>query len=394
MPHSLAILGSTGSIGTQALQVAADGGIPIVALAAGQNLDLLERQVRLHLPDVVSVRQADDARILSERLADMDRPPDVMAGEAGLRAVATHPGADTVLAAMVGAAGLVPVLDALAAGKRLALANKETLVAAGHLVMPLARSRGVDILPVDSEHSAIWQCLRGEARSSLRRILLTASGGPFRGMTGAQLEHVRAGDALRHPTWSMGGKITIDSATLMNKGLEVIEACWLFDVEPERIDVVIHPQSIIHSMIELVDGSVLAQMGRPDMKLPIHVALWHPERVPNAVVPPYDPILSGPLTFEAPNPDAFACLPLAYEAARRKGTLTTVLNAANEAAVQGFLEGRLGFPDIARIVESTMNAHLSGGRYLPCPEIGAVLETDRWARTEAVRRMASIRKDK
>lgn len=382
MVRSLSLLGSTGSIGTQTLAVARTFGIRVAALAAGRSVDALERQVREFRPRLASLASEADAAELRRRLAGCGFPVEVLHGDEGVRAVATCAEAEIVVAAMVGVAGLVPVVRALEAGKGIALANKETLVAGGSVVMPLARARDLPILPVDSEHSAVWQCLQGAPAGSLARILLTASGGPFRGRTQASLEGVTAEQALAHPTWKMGGKITIDSATLMNKGLEVIEAHWLFDVPVDRVTVVVHPQSIIHSMVEFADGSVLAQMGRPDMKLPIQVALSYPDRVPGDC-PRFDPLACGPLTFEAPDPGTFRCLALAYEAGRTGGSLPAAMNAANETAVALFLDGRIGFLDIARRIEEAMDAHLASG-FVAHPTLEDLLALD----AETRRRLA------
>jgi 1-deoxy-D-xylulose-5-phosphate reductoisomerase len=380
MTDSLIILGSTGSIGTQALEVCRHLGIRVPALAAGFNIDRLEQQIREWHPQVASVADSAGARDLQKRLAGLQPATEILYGREGCLAVATHGGAGTVLAAMVGVAGLEPVLAALAAGKDIALANKETLVAGGSLVMPLVRAGGRSLLPVDSEHSAIWQCLAGTPPDSLKRILLTASGGPFRGCRREDLRGISREDALRHPTWTMGGKITIDSATLMNKGLEVIEASWLFDCPPDRIEVVVHPQSIIHSMVELTDGSILAQMGFPDMKLPIQLALTWPERLPGTQ-PVFDPFDSRActLTFEPPDRQTFRLLDLAYEACRRGGSLPVVLNAANEAAVGLFLENRIAFLDIAERVESCMDRHLARD-FMTAFSFDDMMELDRWAR--------------
>jgi 1-deoxy-D-xylulose-5-phosphate reductoisomerase len=361
MTDSVVILGSTGSIGTQTLEVCEHLGIRAAALAAGRNIGLLEKQVRRWRPQLVSVAAAEDARELKERLSGLDTPVEIVHGPEGCLQVASLPGRHLAVAAMVGVAGLAPVLAAIRSGKSVALANKETLVAGGSLVMPLLRETGCALYPVDSEHSAIWQCLAGAPANSLRRILLTASGGPFRGRGREDLRSISREDALRHPTWKMGGKITIDSATLMNKGLEVIEASWLFNCQVDQIEVVIHPQSIIHSMVELADGSVLAQMGFPDMKLPIQLALTWPERKPGTqrLFDPFDPAASK-LTFERPDRRTFRLLDLAYEAGRRGGSMPVVLNAANEAAVEMFLAGRIGFLDIADKVEACLNDHLKG----------------------------------
>ncbi len=389
MVRSLSLLGSTGSIGTQTLAVARTLGIRVEALAAGRSGDALERQVREFRPRLASLAAEADAAALRRRLAGCGFPVEVLHGDEGVRAVATCAEAEIVVAAMVGVAGLVPVVRALEAGKGIALANKETLVAGGSVVMPLARSRDLPLLPVDSEHSAVWQCLQGAPAGSLARILLTASGGPFRGRSKASLEGVTAEQALAHPTWRMGGKITIDSATLMNKGLEVIEAHWLFDVPVDRVTVVVHPQSILHSMVEFADGSVLAQMGRPDMKLPIQVALSYPDRVPGDC-PRFDPLACGPLTFEAPDPETFRCLALAYEAGRTGGSLPAAMNAANEAAVALFLDGRIGFLDIARRIEEAMEAHLASG-FVAHPTLEDILALDAETRRRLAERTGTHR---
>ncbi len=378
----IAILGSTGSIGTQTLEVCEYLQRPVVALAAGAQVDLLEKQVRQFKPRLVSIAREQDAAILKERLRDVSPAVDVMYGREGNLAVATMSDAKMVVAAMVGAAGLEPVMAAIKAGKAIALANKETLVTGGALVVPLLQEYDGTLYPVDSEHSAIWQCLAGTAPDSLQRILLTASGGPFRGYSRQQLRKVKLEDALKHPTWQMGGKITIDSATLMNKGLEVIEASWLFGCPADQIEVVIHPQSIIHSMIELRDGSVLAQMGFPDMKLPIQLALTWPARVPPGGQPRFDPFSpkANQLTFEPPDYDTFPLLALAYDAARQGGTLPAVMNAANEAAVERFLARQIEFADIENDVKRCMDMHLKKG-YLSSFSYDDLMETDRWARS-------------
>ncbi len=303
----------------------------------------------------------------------------IVAGAAGALAVATHRDADIVLSALVGALGLVPTLAAIDAGKDVALANKEVLVVAGALVTRAARERGVRLLPVDSEHNAIFQALRGHNASEVRRIILTASGGPFLRHSAAELAHVTRADALKHPTWKMGPKITIDSSTLMNKGLEVIEAHWLFDVEPDRIDVVIHPQSIVHSMVEYVDGSVLSQMAVPDMTIPIAYALAYPDRLPLAHLPSLDLPAAGDLTFVAPDADRFPCLSLAYRALRAGGTMPAVLNAANEVAVERFLAEDIAYREIAEVVAAVMAAHTVA----PAADLETLLAADRWARAHA-----------
>jgi 1-deoxy-D-xylulose-5-phosphate reductoisomerase len=353
----IAILGSTGSIGQSALAVvdAHPDRLTIVGLAAGENADRLAEQIARYRPRVVAMASSAAA----DRLRAMGCTSTTRyagTGREGLVAVASHPEADVVLCASAGTDGLEAVLAAIDAGKSIALANKEVLVMAGGLVMEAARRRGVAILPVDSEHNAIHQCLHGRAASELRRIVLTASGGPFRGRTASQLEDVRPTDALRHPTWQMGRKITIDSATLMNKGLEVIEAHWLFGLRRGQIDVLIHPQSVVHSMVELVDGSVIAQLGVTDMRLPIQYAFSYPDRW-SAPVPSLDLARAGRLEFEAPDLAAFPCLRLAYRALESERSLPVVLNAANEVAVTLFLEGRLAFPSIAHVIEQTMDAH-------------------------------------
>ncbi len=382
MIESVIILGSTGSIGTQTLDVCQHLGIQVTALAAGRNIDLLEKQARTWHPRLISVAAAEDALALGKRLSDLKPAIEIVYGPEGNLAVATCSGASLVVAAMVGVAGLAPVLAAIRAGKSIALANKETLVAGGSLVMPLISSTGSSLYPVDSEHSAIWQCLAGTMPGSLRRILLTASGGPFRNRKPEDLEKITREEALRHPTWQMGGKITIDSATLMNKGLEVIEASWLFNCPVDQIEVVVHPQSIIHSMVELADGSVLAQMGFPDMKLPIQLALTWPERVPGSQprFDPFDP-RARQLTFEKPDRQTFRLLDLAYEAGRKGGTLPVVMNAANEAAVELFLSDRIGFTQIASLVEKCMNDHLRTD-FMTAFSFDDMMELDHWARQQ------------
>jgi 1-deoxy-D-xylulose-5-phosphate reductoisomerase len=375
---NLAILGSTGSIGRSALAVvdAHPSRLRLVALAAGDNAALLAEQCRRYRPAVAAL--ATPAAVDRLRAACPDADLRVDAGPEGLTAVATHPDVDIVLCASSGTAGLEAVLAAIEAGKTIALANKEVLVMAGELVMEAARRRGVAVLPVDSEHNAIHQCLHGRNHQEVRRIILTASGGPFRRFTSDELEHVTPEAALRHPTWRMGRKITIDSATLMNKGLEVIEARWLFDAQADQIDVVIHPQSIVHSMVELIDGSVIAQLGVTDMRLPIQYACSYPERW-EAALPSLDLTRAGKLEFHAPDTSRFPCLALAYRALREGGTLPVVLNAANEVAVEVFLEGRLAFPAIPRLIEMTMNAHASQR----VSTLAVVRAVDEWARGQA-----------
>jgi 1-deoxy-D-xylulose-5-phosphate reductoisomerase len=375
----IAILGSTGSIGTSALAVvdAHPSRVAVVALAAGANVDLFASQVKKYQPRAIAMASGDALAQL-KLLAGGDCPASCGAGSEGLIAVATHPAVDLVLCASSGTAALEAVLGAIEAGKTIALANKEVLVMAGGLVMDAARRKGVAILPVDSEHNAIHQCLHGRGRSELRRLILTASGGPFRGRSFPALERVTAKDALKHPTWQMGPKITIDSATLMNKGLEVIEAHWLFGASASQIDVVVHPQSIVHSLVELTDGSVIAQMGTTDMRLPIQYAFSYPDRW-DAPVPFLDLTRTPMLEFHAPAWDDFPCLRLAYRALEAERSLPVVLNAANEVAVASFLMGRLGFTGIPRVIAETMDAHAPSG----AETLDAVRQIDRWAREYA-----------
>jgi 1-deoxy-D-xylulose-5-phosphate reductoisomerase len=374
----LAILGSTGSIGRSALAVvdAHPARLKIVALAAGDNAELFAEQVARYRPEVVAM--ASGAGIERLRALCGYELPAAGAGTEGLVAVATHPAADIVICASSGTAGLEAVLAAIEAGKTIALANKEVLVMAGELVTAAARRRGVAILPVDSEHNAIHQCLHHRPASEVRRIILTASGGPFRDYPADALERVTPEAALQHPTWQMGRKITIDSATLMNKGLEVIEAHWLFGVPADRIDVLIHPQSIVHSLVELIDGSVIAQLGVTDMRLPIQYACSYPERWDGAL-PSLDLARAGRLEFSEPPLDRFACLRLAYRALRSGGTLPLVLNAANEIAVGAFLERKLGFTAIPRVIERTMDAHFRA----TVSTLAQVRLADQWARDYA-----------
>jgi 1-deoxy-D-xylulose-5-phosphate reductoisomerase len=377
----LAILGSTGSVGEQTLAVAE--AFPeryrVVALAAGRNVEKLAAQVGRFRPALVSVADAQSARALRERLHGERVAIEV--GPAGLAAVATQP-ADLVLSALVGAVGLAPTLAAIRAGRDVALANKEVLVMAGALVLREARARGVTLLPVDSEHSAIFQALAGQRREDVSRLILTASGGPFRTWEPARIARATPAEALRHPNWEMGPKITIDSATLMNKGLEVIEARWLFDAAPEQVDVVVHPQSIVHSLVEFRDGSVLAQLGLPDMRVPIAVALAHPERLP-LDLPRLDLAALGRLDFEAPDRKRFPCLDLAYQALRAAEAAPAVLNAANEIAVAAFLEGAAGFPAIAATNAAVLEAFAKQGAAKELASLDDVLAADAWARARA-----------
>lgn len=351
----LAILGSTGSIGTQTLEVVDNNeDMKVVSLAAGSNIDLVEQQIRKYHPEVVCIYQEDKARELARRVTD--ETVSVLYGMDGLIACATAASADVVVAAVVGMIGIRPVIEAIRCGKDIAFANKETLVTAGHIIMPMIRKYQVLLTPVDSEHAAIFQCLNGEHHGEIAKILLTASGGPFRGRKKEELASVTVEDALKHPNWTMGRKITIDSSTMVNKGLEVMEARWLFDVDYDHIQVVIQPQSVIHSMVEFVDGAVMAQLGTPDMKLPIQYALTYPQRR-NLPGERLDFSKLTDITFEKPDPDTFRGLSLAYQAGREGGSMPTVFNAANEKAVAMFLNREIGYPDIPRIIEEAMMDH-------------------------------------
>lgn len=368
----IAILGSTGSIGTQTLEVVrAQQDIKVTALSAGDNIDLLERQIREFKPVLAAVKTEEKAKELALRISDLDIP--VLFGMDGLMAVACEEKAEVLVTAIVGMLGIRPTIAAIEAGKDIALANKETLVTAGHIIMPLAKKCGVRILPVDSEHSAIFQSLNGEKEhgNKIDKILLTASGGPFRGMTREQLSQVRLEDALEHPNWVMGRKITIDSATLVNKGLEVMEAKWLFGVNLDQIQVVVHPQSVIHSMVQYEDGAIIAQLGTPDMKLPIQYALYYPERRFLRGMR-LDFYKLGQMTFEAPDMDTFEGLKFALEAMRRGGNIPTVFNAANEKAVAMFLERRIAFLDIPDIIASAMEEIT----YIEHPSVEEILATE------------------
>jgi 1-deoxy-D-xylulose-5-phosphate reductoisomerase len=382
-PKGISILGSTGSIGCNTLRVIESLGskqFRVVALGAGRNIETLADQIASQLPQVVSVESEAAAHNLRAQLFERDIDlPRIVIGEAGLVEVATHPEADCVVSATVGAVGFVPTLRALEAGKRVALANKETLVMAGELMTRAARASGAELLPVDSEHNALHQCLRGEKRSEVRRIVLTASGGPFRTKNKAEMHGASVSEAMRHPTWSMGAKITIDSATLMNKGLEVIEAHWLFGFQPEQIGIVVHPESVVHSMIELIDGSVIAQMGITDMRHAIQYALTYPERH-SCELPPLDLTALSALHFEPPDLDRFPCIALAYRALREGGTLPAAMNAANEEAVRAFIDERICLTDIPRVIEAVMNRHTTR----PVADLDTVVATDRAARSAAI----------
>lgn len=351
----IAILGSTGSIGTQTLEIIRNNGdLQATALAAGQNVDLMEKQIREFRPLIAGMWSGAAAQELKTRVADL--PVKVVCGMDGLLEICSMAECDIVVTAVVGMIGIRPTIAAIESGKAIALANKETLVTAGHIIMPLAEKMGVPILPVDSEHSAIFQSLQGRAGNVIHKILLTASGGPFRGKTKAELENMTLEDALRHPNWSMGKKVTIDSASLVNKGLEVMEAKWLFGTKLEQIQVVVHPQSIVHSAVEYEDGAVIAQLGLPDMKLPIQYALLYPERRPMPT-PGMDLFQIASLTFEAPDTETFPGLKLAYRAAKCGGSMPTVFNAANEMAVKLLLQKKIRFVQIPEIIEAAMNNH-------------------------------------
>lgn len=366
----VAILGSTGSIGTQTLEVVRENGdLQITALAAGGNVDLMEKQIREFHPVLAAMWTEEKAKELRDRVKDL--PVKVVSGMDGLLEVATDPTSEILVTAIVGMIGIRPTIAAMKAGKDIALANKETLVTAGHIIMPLAEECHVKILPVDSEHSAIFQCLNGEHKDQLKKILLTASGGPFRGKKKEELKNVQVEDALKHPNWSMGRKITIDSATLVNKGLEMMEARWLFGVEPKDIQIVVQPKSIIHSMVEFVDGAVIAQLGTPDMKLPIQYALYYPNRrhLPGDRL---DFWTLNQITFEKPDMENFPGLKLAFNAAAAGGTMPTVYNAANERAVAKFLDRKIGFLDIPEIIRSCMEEH----KVTENPTVEQILETE------------------
>lgn len=366
----IAILGSTGSIGTQTLEVVRENkDIEVSGLAAGNNIERLEAQIREFAPKVVAVWNEERAKELADKVRDLDVK--IVSGMEGLIEVSTLPEVEILVTAIVGMIGIRPTIAAITAGKHIALANKETLVTAGHIIMPLAKEHGVSILPVDSEHSAIFQSLQGGQEKALHKILLTASGGPFRQKTREELLNIQVEDALKHPNWEMGRKITIDSSTLVNKGLEVIEAKWLFDVSLDQIEVVVHPQSIIHSMVEYVDGAIIAQLGTPDMKLPIQYALYYPERrfLPGDRL---DFAALSKLTFEKPDMETFYGLRLAFEAGKEGGSLPTVFNAANELAVSKFLERKIKYLEIPEIIEHCMQAH----KTIADPSVDEILQTE------------------
>ncbi len=366
----IAILGSTGSIGTQTLEVVENNrDIEVVAIAAGRNIDLLEKQIRQFRPKLAAVWEEAYAKELALRIADLDTK--VVSGMDGLLEVATAEEAEIVVTAIVGMIGIRPTIAAMKAGKDIALANKETLVTAGHLIMPLAKETGVKILPVDSEHSAIFQSLNGEGQNKIDKILLTASGGPFRGYTREQMKNIRVEDALKHPNWAMGQKITIDSSTMVNKGLEVMEAKWLFGVEYDQVQVVVQPQSVIHSMVQFMDGGIIAQLGTPDMKLPIQYALYYPERryLPGDRL---DFAKLSRITFEAPDFEVFTGLKMAYEAGKKGGNVPTVFNAANEKAVSLFLQRKISYLEITELIGECM-AQIP---WIAQPDVTQILETE------------------
>ena len=367
----IAILGSTGSIGTQTLEVVRENGdIQVLAMAAGNNIGLLEDQIREFHPKLVAVWSEEKAKELRDRIKDTDT--EVMCGMDGLIAVSVYEDVEILVTAIVGMIGIRPTIEAIKAGKHIALANKETLVTAGHIIMPLAKEYGVSILPVDSEHSAIFQSLQGNEHKSIHKILLTASGGPFRGKKEEDLLNIKVEDALKHPNWTMGQKITIDSSTMINKGLEVIEAKWLFDVDVDQVQVVVQPQSIIHSMVEYIDGAIMAELGTPDMKLPIQYALYYPERryLPGERLYFWS---LGKIDFEKPDMKTFYGLTLAYEAGRKGGSLPTVFNAANELAVSKFLNREIKYLEIMEIVEDCMRAHQN----IEHPTLEQILDTEK-----------------
>lgn len=369
--NKIVILGSTGSIGTQTLDVVRNysNDLKVQALAAGNNVDLMEKQVREFMPKKAVMWSEEAANDLKQRIQDL--PVTVLCGMDGLLDIVTMPDVDTVVTAIVGMIGIRPTIAAIESGKDIALANKETLVTAGHIIMPLAKEKGVKILPVDSEHSAIFQSMNGEKKEQVEKILLTASGGPFRGKKTEDLLNIQVEDALKHPNWSMGRKITIDSATLVNKGLEVIEAKWLFDVSLEQIQVVVHPQSIIHSMVQYKDGGIIAQLGTPDMKLPIQYALFYPERrdLPGKKLDFYE---LSQMTFEKPDMETFYGLRLAFEASKMGGSMPTVYNAANEKAVSLFLDRKIKFLQIPEFIEKAMNNH----KIIANPNVDEILSAE------------------
>ncbi|MEQ9239081.1 1-deoxy-D-xylulose-5-phosphate reductoisomerase [Coleofasciculus sp. E2-BRE-01] len=388
---SITLLGSTGSIGTQTLEILTHhpDQFRLVGLAARSNVELLAAQIRQFRPEIVALCDAQKLPDLKAAIANLDPQPILVAGEAGVVEVARYGDAEAVVTGIVGCAGLLPTIAAIEAGKDIALANKETLIAGGPVVNPLIAKHGVKLLPADSEHSAIFQCLQGVPEGGLRRIILTASGGAFRDWSVDKLGEVTVADAIKHPNWSMGRKITVDSATLMNKGLEVIEAHFLFGMDYDDIDIVIHPQSIIHSLIELQDTSVLAQLGWPDMRLPLLYALSWPHRI-YTDWEPLDLVKAGTLTFKEPDHDKYPCMQLAYAAGRAGGSMPAVLNAANEQAVALFLDEKIQYLDIARCIEQTCDRHSRDN--CPDPGLEDILAADRWAREEVLRIYPTLEK--
>ena len=385
---AISILGSTGSIGCNTLKVVEFlGDFRVVALGAGKNVEKLAEQIAQFKPELISCEDETCAEKLLLELHKLNvKSPKIELGEKGLIAVSTHEAAETVVSATVGAIGFVPTLRALELGKRVALANKETLVMAGELMTKAARENKAEILPVDSEHNALHQCLRGESKKEVRRLILTASGGPFRTKSKQEIENATREEALNHPTWNMGDKVTIDSATLMNKGLEVIEARWLFDFSADEISVVVHPQSVVHSFVEMVDGSVIAQLGVTDMKHAIQYALTYPKRLPNCL-PPLDFTQMSQLTFEEPDLEKFPCLALAYKALRIGGTMPATLSAANEIAVKAFLDDKIRLSEIPKIIESVMDEH----ELQAAASLEIILDTDAWARKQAIIKLEDLK---
>lgn len=388
---AITLLGSTGSIGTQTLDIVTHNPdkFRLIGLAAGRNVEMLAAQIRQFRPEIAAISDESKLSELKAAIADLDPQPILLGGHAGVVEVARYGDAEVVVTGIVGCAGLLPTIAAIEAGKDIALANKETLIAGGPVVNPLIAKHGVKLLPADSEHSAIFQCLQGVPAGGLRRIILTASGGAFRDLPVEKLAQVKVADALKHPNWSMGRKITVDSATLMNKGLEVIEAHYLFGVDYDQIDIVIHPQSIIHSLIELQDTSVLAQLGWPDMRLPLLYALSWPERI-YTDWKPLDLVKSGDLTFREPDHQKYPCMNLAYSVGRAGGSMPAVLNAANEQAVALFLDEKIGFLDIPKCIEQVCDRHQADN--CPNPALDDILAADTWAREEVLRVRAEMEK--
>ncbi len=384
----ITLLGSTGSIGTQTLDIVAEypEKFQVVGMTAGGNIELFAQQIRKFQPEIVAIANETKLAELKEAIADLAVKPIMLAGAEGVETVAAYGDSEAVVTGIVGCAGLLPTIAAIKAGKNIALANKETLIAGGEVVVPLVKKHGVKLLPADSEHSAIFQCLQGVPEGGLRRIILTASGGAFRDRPTEELASVTVADALKHPNWAMGKKITIDSATLMNKGLEVIEAHYLFGVDYDKIEIVIHPQSIIHSLIELEDTSVLAQLGIPDMRLPLLYSLSYPDRIPTQWER-LDLVKCGTLTFRAPDHQKYPCMELAYAAGRAGGTMPAVLNAANEQAVELFLQERVRYVQIADLIKHVCDRH----NLISKPELEDILEADKWARNAVLEQvMATI----